>query len=179
MQSQKITAGSDFPELPALDLQGNEQEIGQPTSSDKWRIVLVYRGKHCPLCTKYLNNLEGFKDRLAENNVELVAVSADSKEQLEEHLQKLNISFPIYHGLTVEKMKELGLYISIPRSEQETDHLFPEPGMFVVNDSGTVQVVDISNNPFVRPELESLVSGLEWIRNPDNNYPIRGTYSEH
>ena len=179
MQSQKISAGSAFPELLAVDLQGNEHEIGQPTSSDKWRIVLVYRGKHCPLCTKYLNHLEGFKDRLAENNVELVAVSADSKEQLEEHLQKLNISFPIYHGLTVEKMKELGLYISIPRSEQETDHLFPEPGMFVVNDSGTVQVVDISNNPFVRPELESLVSGLEWIRNPDNNYPIRGTYSEH
>ena len=55
MQSQKISAGSEFPELPALDLQGNQQEIGQPTSSDKWRIVLVYRGKHCPLCTKYLN----------------------------------------------------------------------------------------------------------------------------
>lgn len=40
-----------------------------------------------------------------------------------------------------------------------------------------VQVVDISNNPFVRPELEALVSGLAWIRDPSNNYPIRGTYS--
>ncbi len=36
--------------------------------------------------------------------------------------------------------------------------------------------VDISNNPFVRPELSALVNGLRWIRNPDNNYPIRGMH---
>ena len=73
-------------------------------------------------------------------------------------------------------MQALGLYISVPRSEQETDHLFPEPGLFVINADGELQVVDISNNPFVRPEIEALVSGLEWIRRPDNNYPIRGTH---
>lgn len=65
---------------------------------------------------------------------------------------------------------------SHPRSEKETDHPSPEPGLFVVNDQHQVQVVDISNHPFVRPKLETLLSGLEWIRNPDNHYPIRGTY---
>ena len=61
------------------------------------------------------------------------------------------------------------------RSEQETDHNFAEPGLFVVNEHGNLHVVDISNNPFVRPELGALSRGLAWIRNPDNNYPIRGT----
>ncbi len=70
----------------------------------------------------------------------------------------------------------MGLYISIPRSEKETDHPFPEPGVFVINEKGQVQIADISNNPFVRPELEALVSGIAWIKNPENNYPIRGTY---
>ena len=73
-------------------------------------------------------------------------------------------------------MKALGLYISVPRSEQNIDHLFLEPGLFVINADGDVQVVDVSNNPFVRHEHETLVSGLTWIRNPDNNYPIRGTH---
>jgi hypothetical protein len=41
-----------------------------------------------------------------------------------------------------------------------------------------VHVTDISNNPFVRPDLEQLLSGLKWIRNPDNHYPIRGTYPD-
>jgi hypothetical protein len=48
--------------------------------------------------------------------------------------------------------------------------------LFVINERRQVQVVDLANNPFVRPELDRLLSGLEWIKNPDNNYPIRGTY---
>ena len=108
--------------------------------------------------------------------VDIAAVSADSREQLEEHRTRLGVNFPLHYGLTLEQMQELGLYISIPRSEKETDHPFAEPGLFVVNADGNVQVVDISNNPFVRPELKTLVSGLRWIRDPKNNYPIRGTH---
>lgn len=72
-------------------------------------------------------------------------------------------------------MKTLGLYISTPRSDKETNHNFSEPGLFVVNEHGKLHVVDISNNPFVRPELGALTRGLTWIRDPENNYPIRGT----
>jgi len=77
-------------------------------------------------------------------------------------------------GLTIEQMQQLGLYISYPRSDKETDHPFAEPGLFVVNAEGNVQVVDVSNNPFVRPDIEQMYSGLKWIR--ENDYPIRGTY---
>jgi len=41
-------------------------------------------------------------------------------------------------------MKSLGLYVSEPRSEQETDRPFAEPGVFVVNADGLLQVLDIS-----------------------------------
>ncbi len=75
-----------------------------------------------------------------------------------------------------EGVRIKAVYISDPRSPQETDHPFSEPALFVVNNEGNVHVADISNNPFVRPELETLVSGLGWIRNPDNNYPIRGMH---
>ena len=72
-------------------------------------------------------------------------------------------------------MKSLGLYISNPRSEAETDRPFSEPGLFVINASNQVQLIDISNAPFVRPELNAIINGLAFIRNPDNQYPIRGT----
>lgn len=175
MSSAKIEAGATFPTLEVTNLDGATADIGKPSGDADWRMVVVYRGRHCPLCTKYLNNLESFKDRLAEAGVDIVAVSGDSRAQLEEHLERLDVSFPLYYGLTIAQMQELGLYISHPRSEQETDHPFPEPGLFVINTEHQVQVVDISNNPFVRPEPEALTSGLAWIR--QNTYPIRGTYS--
>ena len=173
--SVKLKAGDTFPELQATLLDGTSVTLGQPQGNATWQAVVVYRGKHCPLCTRYLNTLENFKDAFAQAGVDILAVSADSKEQLETHLGQLNISFPIAYGLTEEQMKTLGLYISLPRSEQETDHNFAEPGLFVVNGEGKLHVVDISNNPFVRPELGALANGLGWIRDPGNNYPIRGT----
>ncbi|MGB5444408.1 MAG: thioredoxin peroxidase, partial [Psychromonas sp.] len=86
------------------------------------------------------------------------------------------ISYPIAYGLTEEQMKTLGLYISQPRSEQETDHNFSEPGMFIVNEQGNLQAVDISNGPLLRPELDVVLRGLTFVRSQDG-YPIRGTVS--
>ena len=177
MATPKIEAGSEFPAIMAANLDGEPVDLGARADDKDWKMVVVYRGKHCPLCTKYLNKLEGYKQELRDINVDLVAVSADSKAQLEKHKEKLDVSFPLLYGLTVEQMQQLGLYISHPRSPMETDHPFAEPGLFVVNEEGRVQVVDLSNNPFVRPEIDQLVSGLAWIRNPENNYPIRGTYA--
>jgi len=174
--TNKLHAGSTFPELTATLLNGEKISLGKPQNGADWQLVVVYRGRHCPLCTKYLNQLETFKEKLLATGVDLVAVSGDSKVQLESHIEQLDVSFPLAYGLTVEQMQELGLYISDPRSSQETDHAFAEPGLFVVNRVGEIQVVDVSNNPFVRPELQSLVNGLGWIRNPDNNYPIRGMH---
>lgn len=170
-------AGSKLPEITVKSWDGSDVTLGSPAEGTDWQMIVVYRGRHCPLCTKYLNQLETYKHRLFENKVDLVAISADSKEQMEEQYSRLDVSYPIYFGLTEEQMKMLGVYISVPRSEKETDHNFAEPGLFIVNEAGNLHVIDMSNNPFVRPELESLVSGLEWIRNPENDYPIRGTFN--
>lgn len=174
--TQKLFPSSVFPKFTLKDLAGNNHTLGEPQNGADWQLVLIYRGQHCPLCTRYLNELESFKEELAKIGVDIIAASGDSQEQLTSHMPRLTISFPITYGLSLEQMKELGLFISNPRSEQETDHPFAEPGLFVVNQDGKIQVIDISNNPFVRPDLTNLVNGLSWIRNPNNNYPIRGTY---
>jgi len=176
MHSKKLAAGAAFPTILATGPDGRQIDIAQPKEGTDWKLVVVYRGLHCPLCTQYLNRLEEFVATLAANRIDVIAVSADSKAQMDSHLEKLKISFPTACGLSVEQMQKLGLYISTPRSAKETDHLFPEPGLFVINEQGRVQVVELSNSPFARAELESLVSGLSWIRDPANNYPIRGTY---
>ncbi len=175
MKHHRIDAGGRFPALNVSSLDSETTtDISQPGEGFDWRMVVVFRGRHCPMCTRYLNQLTTYVPRLRELGIDVVAVSGDSAEQLTSHLEKININYPIYYGLTIEQMRQLGLYISHPRSPKETDHPFAEPGVFVINEQGTVQVVDISNNPFVRPSLDVLTSGLAWIRS--HEYPIRGTY---
>jgi hypothetical protein len=67
------------------------------------------------------------------------------------------------------------LYVSEPRSPQETDRPFAEPGLFVINPEGRVQILDISNAPFARPDLAGILRGVKFVM--DKGYPIRGTHS--
>lgn len=165
-----------LPNLVAPKLGGGTEELFKPKNEHDWRMLLVYRGKHCPICTNYLVTLDSLLSQFNELGVDVMVVSADSEKQAIEHTEKLNLSFDVGYGLTIEQMKTLGLYISNPRSSQETDHPFAEPGLFVVNENNELQIIDISNAPFARPDLKSMLMGLGFIRNPDNNYPIRGTY---
>lgn len=176
MSALKFEAGGIFPNILVQTLEGKSITLGKPEERYDWKMVVVYRGKHCPLCTRYLNELETLVEKYRNIGIDVIAVSADSEIQARQHIEALNISYPLAYGLSVEQMQTLGLYISNPRSAQETDHPFAEPGLFVINDKGQVQVLDISNGPFARPDLGILLSGLAFILNPVNNYPIRGTY---
>ncbi|QPG06352.1 redoxin domain-containing protein [Salinimonas marina] len=172
---KKLSAGTDFPVMKVTNLDDHTVELGKPREGTDWQMIVVYRGKHCPICTKFLNNLEKKRARLIDMGVDLIAVSADSKQQLQEHIEDLDVNFSLGYGLTTEQLGQLGVYVSDPRSPEETDHPFAEPGLFVVTKEGKILAVDVANNPFCRPDIDTLVDGLQFVKNPDNNYPIRGT----
>lgn len=177
MSTNKLMAGDKFPEIEVKTLSGEKIILGKPENGATWQMVVVYRGKHCPLCTKYLAKISGMKEDFSKAGVDIVVVSADTEEKATlQAKEKLGLEFKVGYDLSIEQMQKLGVYISHPRSPQETDRPFAEPGLFIVNEDFNLHVVDISNNPFVRPELDALLSGVNWIRNPENNYPIRGTY---
>lgn len=163
-----------MPPLVASDIEQNKINLVERTTDAPWKMIVVYRGQHCPKCTEQLNELATMHDDFKEAGVEVVAVSGDSHEQLKKHLDKIEVNFPLYYGLTTTQMTELGLYISEPRSDAETDHLFAEPAIFVLNEKNQIQMIDKSNSPFVRPDLKGLLGGIKFSR--ENNYPIRGTY---
>lgn len=174
--AHKLTAGDSFPAQTVAKLGGGDVTLGKPADGKEWQMVVVYRGAHCPICTRYLGEVNDKLGELNDLGIDVVAVSADPEEKAHSQIDPLNLNYPVGYDLSIEQMQALGLYISNPRSAQETDRVFAEPGLFVINGDGDVQVTDISNAPFARPDLNSLAMGLGFIRNPDNNYPIRGTH---
>ncbi|MFI3256615.1 MAG: redoxin domain-containing protein [Psittacicella sp.] len=175
---KKIVPGSKFPDILVKTLDDRAVNL-KDAQDNNWKLVVIYRGQHCPKCTQYLNALEVLKDSFISSGIEIIAVSADSKEQLESAMkEKYKISFPIAYGLSIDNMKALGVYMSYPRSPKESDHIFSEPAIFVINSEGNVQIIDISNIPFARPDFSDLLNGINFIRDPKQNYPIRGTFNE-
>ena len=174
MSTSKLSSGSQLPAFTLSLVGGGTVTLGKPQQAVNWQLVFVYRGLHCPLCKQYLQKLESLKDKFLAAGVELVVVSGDPEEKAVAMVESNGLSFPVAYGLSIEQMQDLGLYISHPRSPEETDRPFPEPGMFAVNAEGKVQLIDISNTPFNRSNLDELLGTVEWVK--ENDYPIRGTY---
>ncbi len=170
--SEKISAGSDMPEFDLPLVGGGKAHIGG--AREKYQLVVVYRGKHCPVCKRYLGGLNDLRQTYADVNAEIVVISGDPEDKAKADVDEFGWAFDVGYGLSQDQMRKLGLYISEPRSEKETDRPFPEPGVFVVNPEGKVQVVDISNAPWARPDLARLANGLKYLQD-NEGYPIRGT----
>ena len=169
MNTKKMTAGEKFP-MMAWNTVPGERMV--PADESGWRVLIVYRGQHCPLCKTYLNTLNGMLEDFRAANISVSTVSADTREKAEAEVAECGWTFPVGYDLSVEQMRELGLYISDPRSPEETDRPFAEPALFVINPEGNTQIIDISNAPFARPDLKSLLKGLQFVISKD--YPIRG-----
>lgn len=174
MTPTKLSSGRRLPAISLSLVGGGKLTLGQPQEKGVLQLVFGYRGQHCPVCKKYLTKLEGLKDRFLATGAEVVAVSGDPEVKAVAMAESAAPTLPVAYGLAIEQRKEFGLYISHPRSPEETDQPFPEPGMFAVNADGKVQLIDISNTPFNRSDLDELLETVEWIK--ENDYPIRGTY---
>lgn len=167
--STKLAAGGDFPAFAWPSVSGTHIT---PVKEAGWRLIVVYRGKHCPLCKKYLAELNAMQSDFGAAGLQVWALSSDPVERARSEAEAENWTLPILAELSEAQMRELGLYISSPRTPEETDRNFSEPGVFVLNPKGQVQIVDISNAPFVRPDLKGLFGGIKFVK--ANDYPIRG-----
>ena len=160
MLTEKLCPGSEFPELSVFDSNDELVDISEPLGDEKWQMIVVYRHRNCPKCTEHLNKLTSFRQRLLDIGIDLAGVSCDSKDDLKDHLTRLDVNFPLFYGLTIEQALGLGLHIS-PPLPPKVDHEFSEPGLFVINPKGQLELVSISNNPLLRPDLDVLVSTWE------------------
>lgn len=144
--------------------------IGQ--TKDRWTMLFVYRGRHCPRCKRFLNKLNAVLADWQEI-MDVAVVSADTEAKAMADKAEFGWDFDLCYGMSEAQMRALGLYVSEPLSEAETDSLFAEPGAFAIRPNGTLMLVDISNGPAARPDLEELLDGM--IFNITNDRPERGT----
>ncbi|MEP1537853.1 MAG: redoxin domain-containing protein [Paracoccaceae bacterium] len=170
MNTSKPAVGAPIGEFNFLTTDGGQVSVGQ--QKDRWTMLFVYRGRHCPRCKRFLNKLDSALPAWTDA-MDIVVVSSDSKDKAMADKAEFGWSFELSYGLTEQQMRSLGLYVSDPLSEAETSDRFAEPGAFGIRPDGTLMLVDISNGPAARPDLEELLDGM--VFNIENNRPVRGT----
>ena len=134
-------------------------------------MVLFYRGKHCPVCKKQLEELQSKLKNFTDLGVNVVAISSDTEEKAKASYEEWDVAdVPIGYEYSIEEARKWGMFIS-EGIKDEPKH-FIEPGLFLIKPDGTLYSASIQSMPFARPGFDELLKGIEFISKKD--YPARG-----
>ena len=168
--------------VPALNipLVGGGRYVLGATPAATLDLVVVYRGLHCPICAKYLMELERLMPEFQKRDVQVVAVSSDNAERGQAMADKIKAEhLRVGYELSLQSARQWGLYISASRGQTsigiEEPALFSEPGVFIVRPDGTLYYGSTQTMPFARPQFQDLLGAIDFAVAKD--YPARGEYT--
>lgn len=163
----------------SLPLVGGGDFTLSKEGSERGTVICFYRGLHCPICAKYLDELAKLTPEFEKRGVGTVAVSSDPQDRAEGMADKLSNPLRIAYGLPLKEAKDWGLYISTSRGVTsigiEEPALFSEPGLFMVGPDRALYYGSVQTMPFVRPHFSELLGALDFAI--EKNYPARGEYT--
>lgn len=180
MRSQSLLPRYPVPALNVPLTTGGRFVLGA-NPGDHFDLLVFYRGLHCPICAKYLLELERLAPEFASRGVQVVAISSDDADRGQQMATKVNASAVKFaYGLSLKAAREWGLYISTSRGKTsigiEEPALFSEPGIFIVRPDGTLYYGAVQTMPFARPQFQDLLGAIDFAVAKD--YPARGEYTD-
>nr|WP_299339213.1 peroxiredoxin-like family protein [Allomuricauda sp.] len=159
------------PDLSFPLLNGNPWKLAEQTP-EQFTLLVFYRGLHCPICKKYLQQLQELLPEFDERGVNVVAVSMDTEKRARLSRQKWELpNLTLGYNLGEEAAREWSLYLSKGVKDGEPS-IFSEPGLFLIDNQNKVYYSAINSNPWGRPYLPTFVKAVDYIIK--SNYPARG-----
>jgi peroxiredoxin len=163
------------PELNLSTLQGAWSLADQ--APENFTLIVFYRGLHCPICSKYMAELNKMTAEFAEIGVSILGLSSDGEDRAQQAMDDWGLSdISVGYGLSVEQARAWGLHRSAGRGLTsigiEEPAEFSEPGMFLVRPDNTLYWGQVSTMPFARPHFREILGALNFAL--ANDYPARG-----
>lgn len=164
------------PDLAFPTIDGSPWTLSEQ-SPDAFTMIAFYRGLHCPICKKYLADLNRKASDFAKRGVQAIAVSTDTEDRARQARDEWEIeNVPVGYGVSIEVARAWGLFISTSRGKTslgiEEPALFAEPGLFLVRPDGTLYASTIQTMPFSRPHFADVMGAIDFVI--DKDYPARG-----
>ncbi|MCP4432251.1 MAG: AhpC/TSA family protein [Gammaproteobacteria bacterium] len=163
------------PSLEISTLKGPWSLVSQ--QPENFTMLVFYRGLHCPICSKYIQELDRMTGDFAEAGVTALALSSDDSARAQQAsddwgLSTLNIAYDV----SADQARAWGLHRSAGRGKTsigiEEPPEFSEPGLFLIRPDETLYWSQVSTMPFARPHFKEILGALKFALEKD--YPARG-----
>jgi len=164
--------------VPALEvstLQGPWSLSSQ--TPENFTMIVFYRGLHCPICSKYIAELDKLAGDFAAAGVAVLALSSDTEARTKQAFEDWGLkNINLGYDVSVEQAQAWGLHRSAGRGKTsigiDEPAEFSEPGLFIMQPDNTLYWAQISTMPFARPHFREILGALGFVL--EKGYPARG-----
>ena len=170
-----LKVGDKAPDFTGYDQTGKQVELKKLL--EKGPIILFfYRGKWCPVCSRYLNNYQDSLKVLTDQGFTVVAITPESIENVEQTVKLHNLTFTVIYDCQEKIMKDYEVMFSVTKAYQEKIKSsysidiaenngrdaarLPVPATYIINKDGFIVAVqfdpDFKNRASVKWMLKNL-----------------------
>lgn len=174
-----LKSGDKAPHFTGYDQKGARVESDKILANGPV-VLFFYLGKWSSLCSKYLNNYQDSLDILTGMGVNVVAVTPESIENVEQTVELHKISFTVIYDCQEQIMRDYALMYNVTKEYQDSimQHLsidiaknngrdvahLPVPATYIINRDGIIVAVqfdpDYNNRASVKWVIKNLASAL-------------------
>jgi peroxiredoxin len=170
-----LKVGDKAPDFTGYDQKG--KQVTMKNLLEKGPVVLFfYRGKWCPVCSRYLNSYQDSLNFITNQGVNFIAITPESIENVEQTVKVHNITFTVIYDCQEKIMKDYDVMFTVTKEYQDkilsslsTDIAqnngreaarLPVPATYIINKEGIIVALqfdpDYNNRASVKWILQNL-----------------------
>jgi len=170
-----LKPGDKAPDFTGYDQKGKQVVLKKIL--EKGPVVLFfYRGKWCPVCSRYLNNYQDSLNIITDQGFNVVAITPESIENVEQTVKAHNLTFTVIYDCQEQIMKDYDVMFSVTKAYQDkiltslsTDIAknngreaarLPVPATFIINREGIIVAVRFDPNYQNRASVKWMMKNL-------------------
>jgi peroxiredoxin len=170
-----LKVGDKAPDFTGYDQKG--KQVTMKNLLEKGPAVLFfYRGKWCPVCSRYLNSYQDSLNIISNQGVNLIAITPESIENVEQTVKAHNITFTVIYDCQEKIMKDYdvmftvtkayqdlilsSLSIDIAKNNEREAARLPIPATYIINRDGIIVAVQFDPNYNNRASVKWILQNL-------------------
>jgi len=172
---QGLKAGDKAPAFTGYDQKGEMVESKKLLEKGPM-VLFFYRGKWCPVCSMYLKNYQDSINLITDQDVNFIAITPESIENVEQTVKFNNISFTVIYDCQEKIMKDYDVMFNVTKDYQDkilkthsTDIAInngrdaarlPVPATYIINREGMIVAVQFDPDYHKRASVKWIIRNL-------------------
>ena len=170
-----LLIGQQIPSTQITAINGEASSLTDLVKGQK-SVLLFYRGGWCPYCNLHLAEVGEMEKEIKELGFNIIAISPDSPEKLQESVEKQSLDYQLYSDADGELIKAMGLAFKAPEnygsmlskvSGDKNKGILPVSSLFITDGEGIILFQYVSPDYKQRISGKMLMAVLESLQEED------------